>query len=130
MGVKYSPLNLCGFWIFSLVALNSFAQTESPHPGPRSSEEATLLFTEGKEALTAKRYPDSSRAFERLVSRYPSFDKIQDAYLGLLESLFNDKKYSDTVRFSKELMGLKTPEEKANRARQFQAEANLNLHEN
>jgi tetratricopeptide (TPR) repeat protein len=129
MGLKYSRLNRYGFWIFSLVALNSYAQTESPHPGPRSEAEATLLYQEGTDALIAKKYADASRSLERFVARYPSNEKIQDAYLSLLDALFNEKKYDETLRYVKELMSLKAPEEKSNRARQFQAEADLNLHE-
>jgi tetratricopeptide (TPR) repeat protein len=129
MRVKYSSLNLYGFWIFSLFSLNAFAQSESPHPGPRSEAEATLLLNEGNAALTAKKYSVASDDFEKFVNRYPAHDKIQDAYLGLIESLFDQKEFEGTVRYSKQVMGLKVPEDKANRVRQFQAEANLNLHE-
>jgi tetratricopeptide (TPR) repeat protein len=125
MRVKFSSL----FWVFSLLSLNSFAQTESPHPGPRSDEEATFLYTEGTQFLTERKYSDATRDFERLINRYPTNDKIQDAYLNLLESLFNEKKSEDLIPFAKDFLNLKVPVEKANRARLYLAEANLNTHE-
>ena len=125
MRVKYSSI----FWVLSLFALPVVAQTETPHPGPRSDEEANLLFTEGTQFLVDKKFSEASGDFSRFVNRYPSHTKIEDAYLGLLESLYNEKKYEDVVRYAKEFLNLKAPAEKGNRARQFQGEADLSLHE-
>jgi tetratricopeptide (TPR) repeat protein len=107
----------------------TFAQTENPEPGPRSVDEAKLLYQEGSAAVTAKKYADATRSLERFVERYPSDPNIQQAYLGLIEALFNEKKYEATVETTKQFLSLIVPEDKANRARQYQAEADLNLHE-
>ena len=125
MCVKISSI----IWLFGLLSLNSIAQTETPHPGPRSEGEPTLLYAEGTELLADKKFTDAIRNFERLITRYPSHEKIHNAYLSLLDALFAVKKYPELIRYAKELLNLKAPPEKANRATQYLAEANLNLHD-
>jgi len=127
MRVKFSPF----FWTLGLLALHAspwtFGQTETPNPGPRSDAQANLLFTEGNQFLSDKKFSNATQDFEQLIARYPSFDRITDAYLSLLESLFGEQKHEDLRRYSKELLSLNPQIEKANRARQYEAQADLNL---
>ncbi len=106
----------------------TFAQTESPHPGPLSETQARFLYEEGSEAVIRKDYGLAIKDFTKLINRYPSNEKIQSAYLQLMDAFYHEKKFEDLVKYGKDFLNLKTDRESANRARAYLAEANLSLH--
>ncbi|MBC7396194.1 MAG: outer membrane protein assembly factor BamD [Bdellovibrionales bacterium] len=117
------------FWIILAAQAAAYAQSESPHPGPRSDTQAQFLYDEGTTANTRKDYGLAIKDLEKFINRYPTHDKIQSAYLSLMEALFYEKKYKELLDHGRDFLNLKTDQESANRTRAYLAEANLNLHQ-
>ena len=123
------------FWIFLGFLLTApgltFAesQTENLNPGPRSAEEAQFLYQEAVDAAAKKDTKLAIKDFERFLDRYPSNEKANDAYLGLMENLYASKKDEEVIRYGKELLNRKPDKKTQNRANTLIAEAHLNLKE-
>ncbi len=115
------------FCVFLCLSHLSFAEEPAPNPGPRSSSEAIFLFDEGTHALEQKKYPTAVRSLGRFIDRYPSNEKVKEAYLGLIDALNNEKKFNEALRRGKEFLNLKVDQAQANRARTLMAESNLDL---
>jgi tetratricopeptide (TPR) repeat protein len=111
--------------MLSIFPLSGLAQEEVLNPGPRSEKEAALLFEEANQALSAKNYAQSIRSFQKLIARYPSFEHLQEVYLGLLDSLSAEKRDEDLIRYGDECLHLKWTEEALNRVRAHLSQAEL-----
>ena len=102
---------------------------ENLNPGPRSNEESDLLYHEATEAISQKKCPVAIRDLERFLDRYSSSENANNAYLSLMECLFNEKKNQDVIRYGKELLNRKIDRATENRAKTLISETHLNLKE-
>lgn len=117
------------FFIGSLLACApaSRAEVDIPNPGPRSIEEARFLFKEGQQAFTVRDFKQAIRSLTRMIERYPSDSRMNEAYGILLRSFHEESLPEDLVRYGQELILRKPPETSANEARLLMAEAELEL---
>ena len=112
---------------FLILPLQAFPESESLNPGPRSAEESTFLYEEGKTALLEKKPSQAIRDFTRLIERYPSDSKTESAYVNLLQALSEEKRFEEGARYSKELILRKPDADILNQARAYLAESELGL---
>ena len=103
----------------------SRAQFENPNPGPRSIEEAGFLFKEGQHAFSTRDFKQAIRSLTRMIDRYPSDSRINEAYLILLRALDLESLSDQVLRYGQELMLRKPSETAANEARLLMAHAEL-----
>jgi tetratricopeptide (TPR) repeat protein len=72
---------------------------------------AADLYNQGVTALNNAQYADAAKAFQTIVTSYPTFQNIDDAHLLAGRALFYAKKYSDAVSvLQKEAAGNAKPD--------------------
>ena len=110
-----------------LPPLQTRAESEIPHPGPRTAEEPAFLWKEGSEALDSKDFPTAIRDLKRLIARYPDDSRITDARLSLSQALIAVQNDAEALETAKALILSKPGFAAINRARAYVAESHLHL---
>lgn len=77
---------LCLLIASATLSIASAQENASSSSGPRSQQEAQVLWKEGKESFEAKRFEDAARAFQRFVDRYPAQEETLEARHWLAKS--------------------------------------------
>ncbi len=91
--------------------------------GPRSAEESSLLWGDGKKAFDQARWPDAIRLLRRLTSRYPTHPQATEAHLLLGRALLQSGNASEAIVSLRHFIEARGTSPEAHQARLGLAEA-------
>ena len=104
---------------------HSFSQSEKPHPGPRSAEQATFLFQEASTAQKEGKIPLAIEDYQKILFTYPQFSEKLTVYQELMNLFLLQKNYSKVLSLGEEALLQHSPTTTYNSIQLMRAEAQL-----
>ena len=114
-------------WLAFSAQADLILPNSSPNPGPRSPEEANVLYQQAQTALSGGHADSAIRDLIRFRNRYPTVSRFVQAGIQLSQANFDAHHFDESARIAKEVLHSRLTPEETLKTKFLLAEAYLKL---